>query len=149
MADFLTQDQRASLMARIRSRGNAATEIAFLKLLRSLGIRGWRRHVSLPGTPDFAFPAVKLAVFIDGCFWHGCPRCYRRPKSNQRYWNQKVARNRVRDRRANLELRRKGWSVLRVWGCELSELNAVASRLRRRISAREAVLRKPKEPLKL
>ena len=69
----------------------------------------------LPGRPDFAFPKAKVAVFTDGCFWHGCPRCYTRPKSNRKFWDAKVARNRERDREVSRGLRRKGWRVIRIW----------------------------------
>jgi DNA mismatch endonuclease (patch repair protein) len=73
----------------------------------------------LPGRPDFAFPARRLAVFVDGCFWHGCPRHGTLPKGNARFWREKIARNRERDREVNLELRRRGWRVIRIWEHEL------------------------------
>ena len=115
MADWLSREQRSRNMTSIRSKGNATTELAFLRLLRNAGISGWRRHVNLPGKPDFAFPSRRLAVFIDGCFWHGCPRCYRMPEDNRPYWKAKVLSNRRRDRRRTLELRSLNWRVLRVW----------------------------------
>jgi len=102
-------------MSSIRSRGNRTTEITFVGVLRSRRITGWRRHLLLPGKPDFVFSSWRLAVFIDGCFWHGCPRCYRMPEDNRPYWSAKVAGNRRRDRRNARELRRRGWKVLRVW----------------------------------
>jgi DNA mismatch endonuclease (patch repair protein) len=74
-------------MARVRSRGNKATELKLVSFLRSEGMVGWRRHLPLPGKPDFAFPKQKVAVFVDGCFWHGCPKCYTRPKSNLKFWD--------------------------------------------------------------
>jgi len=102
-------------MASIRSKGNRTTEDRFVRLLRSAGISGWRRHVGLPGKPDFVFPKKQLAVFVDGCFWHGCPRCYRLPEDNRPYWRKKVRGNRERDRRNSRLLRRSGWKVLRLW----------------------------------
>ena len=115
MADWLSRKQRSRNMTSIHSKGNATTEIAFLCLLRNARISGWRRHLNLPGKPDFAFRSRRLAVFVDGCFWHGCPRCYRMPKDNRPYWRKKVMSNRVRDRRNARRLRAKGWTVLRFW----------------------------------
>lgn len=115
MTDWLTHKQRSRNMASIRSTGNATTERALLRLLRGAGIRGWRRHLSLPGKPDFVFRAQRLAVFVDGCFWHGCPRCYRPPEDNRKYWKNKVLTTRERDRRRTRKLRSLGWRVLRIW----------------------------------
>ena len=115
MTDWLTAQQRSHNMASIRSRGNATTEGALAALLRSVRITGWRRHSQLPGRPDFLFEVQRLAVFVDGCFWHGCPRCYRMPGDNRPYWSAKVAGNRRRDRRSGAALRAAGWRVLRIW----------------------------------
>jgi DNA mismatch endonuclease (patch repair protein) len=115
MADWLSREQRSRNMASIRSKGNATTERAFLRLLREAQISGWRRHVKLPGKPDFVFRSQRLAVFVDGCFWHGCPRCYRLPEDNRPYWKAKVLSNRRRDHRRVRELRRLQWRVLRLW----------------------------------
>lgn len=115
MADWLTRTQRSRNMASIRSIGNATTEKVFLRLLREAGVSGWRRHVSLPGRPDFTFRARRLAIFLDGCFWHGCPRCYRLPEDNRKYWSKKLLMNRRRDCRHTRNLRCLGWKVLRIW----------------------------------
>jgi DNA mismatch endonuclease (patch repair protein) len=115
MADWLSREQRSRIMASIRSKGNATTECAFARLLRKAKISGWRRHPRLPGRPDFVFRSDRVVVFIDGCFWHGCPRCYRLPEDNRPYWKAKIAGNRLRDRRRTRELRFLKWRVLRVW----------------------------------
>jgi DNA mismatch endonuclease (patch repair protein) len=73
------------------------------------------RHLNLPGKPDFIFRSERLAIFLDGCFWHGCPRCYRPPQDNRSYWKKKLIGNRRRDRRRSRELRLLGWRVLRIW----------------------------------
>lgn len=119
MADWLTREQRSRNMASIRSRDNKTTERVFLSILRQARISGWRRHLNLPGKPDFAFRCQRLAIFLDGCFWHGCPRCYRLPVDNRSYWRIKVRRNRRRDRLRSHELRSLGWRVLRVWEHDL------------------------------
>lgn len=115
MADWLTKKQRSRNMSSIRSTRNRSTEQAFLKLLREGHISGWRRHVHLPGKPDFAFPARKVLVFVDGCFWHGCPKCYRLPEDNRDYWTAKLNKNRRRDRKVSRLLIAEGWKVLRIW----------------------------------
>jgi len=115
MADWLSREQRSRNMSRIKSKGNKTTEYAFIRLLREAGISGWRRHLALPGKPDFVFRSQRLAVFCDGCFWHGCPRCYRLPEDNRAYWRSKVISNRNRDRRNARELRSRNWRVLRIW----------------------------------
>jgi DNA mismatch endonuclease (patch repair protein) len=122
MADWLTPAQRTRNMSSIRSKGNATTEVAFLAILRESKVTGWRRHPNLPGKPDFVFKKNKVAVFLDGCFWHGCPRCYRLPDDNRTYWKSKVTKNRLRDRRRNRELRSLGWRVLRFWEHSLESL---------------------------
>jgi DNA mismatch endonuclease (patch repair protein) len=115
MADWLSREQRSHNMASIRSFGNGSTEQRMQGLLRFAHLTGWRRHLPLPGKPDFVFRRERVAVFVDGCFWHGCPRCYRLPQDNRAYWKAKVEGNRGRDLRATRSLRSQGWTVLRVW----------------------------------
>lgn len=135
MADVCSRAKRSEVMSRIRSRGNRRTELALVSLMRAAGIKGWRRHLALVGRPDFVFRRERLVVFVDGCFWHGCSRCYRRPKSNQRFWDEKVRANRQRDLRVARALRRAGWSVLRVWEHQLISRPGVAvRRIRRSLS---------------
>jgi DNA mismatch endonuclease (patch repair protein) len=119
MADIWSKAKRSEVMARIRGTGNRTTELRLASLLRAHGLTGWRRHLPLPGRPDFAFPGRKLAVFVDGCFWHGCPRHGTSPRANARFWREKITRNRQRDREVNRELRRRGWRVLRLREHEL------------------------------
>jgi DNA mismatch endonuclease (patch repair protein) len=111
---------RSELMSHIRSRGNKKTELALIKIFRAHKITGWRRNQNIFGKPDFLFPKSKLAVFVDGCFWHGCRKCYCAPKSNRAFWRQKVDRNRKRDVKVNRTLKKLGWGVLRVWEHELA-----------------------------
>ena len=101
-----------------------------VNLLRKYHLRGWRSHYPLPGTPDFCWLKPRLALFVDGCFWHGCPRCYKTPKSNVAYWQNKVKTNRRRDRRVDAMLRRKGWAVIRTWECQL-KLSRTVKRIER------------------
>jgi len=118
-------------MSRIRSRGNAATELRFIQILRDYKISGWRRGTQLPGRPDFVFQKERVAVFIDGDFWHGNPRKFRLPKSNLSYWGKKILSNRARDKRINRALRKGGWIVLRFWQTSLKNEKIVTERLKR------------------
>jgi len=113
---------RSELMSRIRSRGNASTELAFIKILKKVGIKGWRRHLPLPGKPDFTWSKLRIVVFVDGCFWHGhdCSRSTQ-PKTNANNWKIKIEGNKNRDRKVTRELRQKGYKVLRIWECEISK----------------------------
>lgn len=110
---------RARIMSAVRGRRNKTTELALASLLRRERIRGWRRHQALPGRPDFLFRRERVAIFVDGCFWHGCPRCYLAPARNAAFWADKVARNRARDRRVSRRLRGAGWAVVRIWEHDL------------------------------
>src|SRR6266404_2096697 len=105
MPDILSVLERSERMSRIRSRGNKDTELALAKLLRRNRISGWRRNQSVFGKPDFIFHRVRLAVFVDGCFWHGCPKCGHIPKSRRLYWRTKILRNRTRDKAVSRTLR--------------------------------------------
>ena len=131
MSDTFTKKKRSEIMSRIRSRGNAATELRFIKILRKHKITGWRRNVCLPGNPDFVFRWERLIVFIDGDFWHGNPRNFRLPKSNIPYWQKKILGNQKRDRRVNRTLRARGWKVYRFWQSSLKDEARVVARLRR------------------
>lgn len=131
MADVFTAAKRSQVMAAVRSTGNRSTEMALVSAFRANRVTGWRRHYLIAGTPDFAFPRAQLAVFVDGCFWHGCPRCGSIPASNRAYWERKIDRNIKRDRKNARELDRKGWAVVRVWEHDLK--GAALQRILRRI----------------
>ena len=129
MADVYTRAERSALMAKVRGRGNLTTEQALAKVFRAEGWSGWRRQGKVGGRvaagerfrvrPDFVFAARRLAVFVDGCFWHGCPQHGTRPRGNAAFWREKFQRNRARDRRDTRRLGRAGWKVLRLWEHEL------------------------------
>jgi len=120
LMDWLAPEQRARNMAAIRSRGNRSTEKAIRFRMIRAGVSGWKLCASdLPGKPDFVFEDARLVVFLDGCYWHGCPNCYRAPTSNTGYWSQKFARNKARDRKVGRLLRAEGWRVVRFWEHEI------------------------------
>jgi DNA mismatch endonuclease, patch repair protein len=123
---------RSALMSRIRSRGNKTTEQRMVALLRFQGITGWRRHTKLPGNPDFVWSKLRVALFVDGCFWHG-HQCGRNltPKNNAKLWEKKFAATRLRDAANGRILRERGWVVVRVWECVLkSTPDACTRRIR-------------------
>jgi DNA mismatch endonuclease Vsr len=104
------------LMQNVRGRGNRTTEARFRAALISAGVRGWKLNVTtLQGSPDLLFPDEKIAVFLDGCFWHGCRQCGHVPNKNRAFWSAKINRNRERDRTNTAWLRRTGFVVIRFW----------------------------------
>ncbi len=111
MADVHTPEQRSYNMSRIRGSGTKP------ELLLKNALRGTRLryHPKMKGNPDFASRKNRLAVFVDGCFWHGCPRCYTEPVTRKDFWKAKIERNRKRDMTVTKALRKDGWKVLRIW----------------------------------
>lgn len=118
-------------MSRVKGRGNLATELHLIRIFREHGFVGWRRNARLFGSPDFVFPAVRLAVFVDGCFWHGCPIHGAVPKTNRAFWREKLLRNKARDRLVNKTLKQLGWKTLRLWQHDLRNSDQVVRRLER------------------
>lgn len=122
-------------MRRVRSR-DTSPELTLRRALHALGLRYSLRR-KLPGSPDIVLVRARVAVFVDGCFWHGCPDHCRVPASNRPYWKAKIALNRARDIRAARALRAAGWSVVRVWEHEVrGSPERAAARLRRIVAAR-------------
>jgi DNA mismatch endonuclease (patch repair protein) len=157
MSDVFTKAKRSQVMSRIHSRGNKDTELALARLLRANKISGWRRHLEIHAVaavydrrkllgahraplqrifrvrPDFVFRQARLAIFVDGCFWHSCPKHKTKPKNNRAFWQRKLFANKARDRLVNQTLRQRGWRVLRIWEHELSHKNELrlVGRIRR------------------
>lgn len=121
MADNLTYEQRIFTMRRVYSK-NTTPELLVRKILRTSGYSGYRLHRDdLPGKPDIAWIGKKLAIFINGCFWHGhtCRRGARLPKTNAEYWRIKIQRTLQRDKKNKDLLNAEGWRILTLWECEL------------------------------
>lgn len=104
-------------MRRVRAK-DTSCEVRFRKRLFARGLR-YRLHANLPGRPDIVFPAARVAVFVDGCFWHRCAEHCRIPATNRAYWERKIARNRERDAEADAALRAMGWRPIRIWEHEV------------------------------
>jgi DNA mismatch endonuclease, patch repair protein len=113
MADCYSKQTRSAVMSRIKSK-NTLPELKLRRALWSKGYR-FRLNSNIVGKPDLAFPKQKIVVFIDGCFWHKCPICYKQPKSNKKYWLSKIEKNVARDKKVNRILENQGWIILRFW----------------------------------
>ena len=118
-------------MAKVRSRGNKTTEVRFRYSLVRHGIKGWvLQPKNMVGNPDIFFPNKNVAVFLDGCYWHGCPKCGHIPKTNSKFWKAKILRTKERDKEKEKILKKKGIKVIRFWEHEIiNELNTCIQRL--------------------
>ena len=133
MPDVFTKAKRSEVMSRIRGKGNRDTELRLIQIFHEHKITGWHRNHTLFDKPDFVFRAARVAVFVDGCFWHGCPRHATKPKNNRAFWRKKLARNIERDRTVHRFLSKAGWRVVRIWEHDLTRKNEkrLVTRLRR------------------
>lgn len=132
MIDVMTSQQRKRCMANIRGR-NTKPEVQLRKELWRRGLR-YRLHAKIAGRPDLLFAKQKVAVFVDGCFWHRCDKHFSLPKTNIDFWQGKIRSNVDRDKRVTNDLRRLGWRVIRVWEHEVeSDLQRLATRISRQL----------------
>lgn len=123
MPDVYDKATRSAVMSKVRSKGNNSTELRLIEVFHEYGITGWRRNYLVKGHPDFVFIKRQIAVFVDGCFWHGHDCRNTRPKENEDFWAAKRERNMKRDREVTANFERRGWTVIRVWECELKKKN--------------------------
>lgn len=127
-SDVMTSEQRSRCMSQIKGK-NTGPEMRLRKALWAVGLR-YRLNYSLPGKPDIVFPGKKLVVFVDGCFWHGCPRHAVFPKKNREFWETKIKGNIARDLKVNAALNALGWRVFRIWEHEIkANLQSVVDRI--------------------
>ncbi|VVB65706.1 DNA mismatch endonuclease Vsr [Candidatus Gugararchaeum adminiculabundum] len=129
MADIFSKRKRSYIMSRVRGK-NTSPEVALRKILRGCGHR-YRLHYGKQMI-DIAFPKERVALFMDGCFWHKCPKHFRMPRSNTAFWKRKINGNAQRDKRETALLKKKGWTVVRIWEHELrNEKIRVLGRIRK------------------
>jgi len=121
MTDVFTKEKRSSIMRSVRSSNNRSTELKLIKYFKQYSIKGWRRSYPIKGNPDFVFLKQRLAVFVDGCFWHGHDCRNTKPKTNFDYWKNKISNNKKRDEEVNNYLINRKWVVVRIWECELKK----------------------------
>ncbi|MDT5060627.1 MAG: mismatch endonuclease, patch repair protein [Acidobacteriota bacterium] len=134
--DRVNKETRSKVMSAVRSKGTRLEE----KLVGILNGAGLTRHTrylrGLPGTPDIAFEDAKVAVFLDSCFWHGCPKHLRMPSTNTEYWQSKIEKNIKRDHRQRAALRRLGWRAIGIWEHDLHNPQKVLGKVRRFLEPR-------------
>lgn len=123
MADVFDEEKRSAIMRQVKSQNNKSTELRLINIFKQNGITGWRRNYPIKGRPDFVFPQKKIAVFVDGCFWHGHDCRNTHPADHRDYWQKKRERNMKRDREVTTMFTARGWVVLRIWECELKRKN--------------------------
>jgi DNA mismatch endonuclease (patch repair protein) len=138
MTDTRTPDQRSRIMSAVKRR-DTNPEVELRKALYAEGVRGWRcDYKRAPGRPDIAWPARRIAVFVDGAFWHGHPSRHKPGRSGE-YWDKKIQANVARDRRVDSELEEEGWRVLRIWDFEIKkDLDGVVTRVAETLDSRSA-----------
>lgn len=120
MTDVHTPEQRRYNMSQVKGK-DTNPELMLRKELFGRGLRGYRLKTKLPGKPDIVFSRKKVVIFVDGCFWHKCPKCFKLPKSNVKFWRKKINGNVKRDNEVNARLNEQGYKVLRFWTHELKE----------------------------
>lgn len=141
MSDNLTPADRRKTMQAVKGKGTRLEKRLF-SMLAGMGVKGWKKNVdSIIGKPDVAFMNQRVAVFIDGCFWHGCPHCKRKlPQTNRKYWKRKIERNIALAKSHNRRLRADGWTVVRIWEHELSgttDMQRIKAKILRPLSNNE------------
>lgn len=141
MVDVYSKEKRSWIMGKVRSTGNKSTEGKLLKILKRNHVIGWRRRYPIFGKPDIVFPNSKLAIFMDGCFWHDCPKHGQVPQNNRDFWVKKIYANKKRDRLVNKTLKNNGWKVLRIWECQLKD----GQLLNRKLNQLGKMLEKPQK----
>ncbi len=118
--------KRSRTMSAIRGKHNRSTELCLRMAFIREGIKGWRLHANeLPGNPDFFFKKEKIAIFVDGCYWHGCPKCGHIPKTRSQFWAAKIKRNQQRDKKNRTKLKKKGITPIRIWEHELKKTSGL------------------------
>ena len=123
MADVFSKSERSKIMQRVKSSGNKSTEEKLIQYFDEKHITGWRRHYNVKGHPDFVFLDKHIAIFVDGCFWHGHDCRNTRPAENAEYWNRKRQKNIEHDAAVTQLFQERGWCVIRIWECELKKKN--------------------------
>ena len=123
MVDIFSSEKRSEIMKKVKPAGNKTTELQMIKAFEDFKISGWRRHYDVKGHPDFVFPKKRIAIFVDGCFWHGHDCRNTRPENNKEFWEKKRNRNIQHDKEITLRFESRGWTVIRIWECELKKKN--------------------------
>ena len=127
MADVVNAEKRKEIMSKVKSTRNKSTELKLIALFHEHGIKGWRRNYNVKGHPDFILLREKIAVFVDGCFWHGHNCRSIHPQTNADYWEKKISYNQEHDRVITMLFENRGWTVIRIWECSLKKANQTST----------------------
>jgi DNA mismatch endonuclease (patch repair protein) len=143
MTDNLSAQNRVKTMRAVKSKGTRLEKHIFA-MLAGMGLKGWRKNADdVVGKPDIVFRELQVAIFIDGCFWHGCPHCRRpMPQANREYWERKIARNVHRDAVNRNTLVKGGWIVISIWEHEIrdpAKMKLVKQQVRAAVQCNNAV----------
>ena len=123
MADVFDSQKRSDVMRQIKSKRNKTTEIRLIEIFKQNNVTGWKRNYPVKGHPDFVFLKWRVAVFVDGCFWHGHDCRNTHPATNKEFWQKKRDRNIKHDQEITELFENRGWTVVRIWECELKRKN--------------------------
>ena len=123
MADIFNKEKRSAIMRQVKSKKNKSTELRLIKIFKENGVTGWKRNYPVKGHPDFVFLKQRIAVFVDGCFWHGHDCRNTSPSANEEFWRKKRERNIKHDKEITELFESRGWTVIRIWECELKQQN--------------------------
>ena len=123
MADIFDKEKRSAIMRQVKSKKNKSTELRLIKIFKENGVTGWKRNYPVKGHPDFVFLKQRIAVFVDGCFWHVHDCRNTRPSANEEFWRKKRERNIEHDKEITELFESRGWTVIRIWECELKQQN--------------------------
>ena len=123
MADIFDKEKRSAIMRQVKSKKNKSTELRLIKIFKENGVTEWKRNYPVKGHPDFVFLKQRIAVFVDGCFWHGHDCRNTRPSANEEFWRKKRERNIEHDKEITELFESRGWTVIRIWECELKQQN--------------------------
>lgn len=123
MSDVFDKDTRSEIMRSVKSKNTKSTELALIKLFKENHITGWRHNYNVKGHPDFVFLKKRIAIFVDGCFWHGHDCRNTRPTAHAEYWAKKREKNMQHDKEITERFEKRGWTVVRIWECELKKKN--------------------------
>lgn len=123
MSDVFDKKARSEIMRAVKSKDTKSTELTLIKLFKENHITGWRHNYNVKGHPDFVFLKKRIAIFVDGCFWHGHDCRNTHPSDNAEYWAKKREKNIRHDREITARFESRGWTVIRIWECELKKKN--------------------------
>jgi DNA mismatch endonuclease (patch repair protein) len=138
MGDNLSPEDRRKTMQAVKGKGTRL-EKRLWAMLAGMRLNGWKKNPeTITGKPDVVFPCQQIAVFIDGCFWHGCPQCQRKlPVTNREYWEKKIKRNVALAQIHNEQLEQDGWTVIRIWEHEMANTAKIRERIRKAVEGKE------------